>query len=143
MIILNEGNNLAAATCSRNKQLTGSVCYLWSLKHKLSGQTWRFVPYQLPTDVNYAPGYDFFSIKIDNNEPEFLTGATMTGQTNVHLIDGEYYVKIWEQSSSICNNLNPNYAYDVVYETIGIVNYAIPEPVSYSGTTNIYKIYEG
>ena len=143
MIILNEGDNLPAATCSRNKQLTGSVCYLWSMKHKLSGQTWRFVPYELPTVVNYPPGYDLFSLKIDNNIPEFLTGATVTGQTNVHLIDGEYYVKIYEQSSSMCNNLNPNLAYDVVYETIGIVNYNNPAPIAYSGTTNIYKIYEG
>ena len=144
MIILNEGNNLAAATCSRNKQLTGSVSYLWSMKHKLSGQVWRFVPYQYPAQVNYAPGYDLFSIMIDNTVPEVLTGATATGQTNVHLIDGEYYVKVWEQSSSLSANTNPSLAYDVVYETIGRVNYSgSTTPTSYSGTTDIYKIYEG
>jgi len=144
MIILNEGNNLAAATCSRNKQLTGAVSYLWTMKHKLSGQVWRFVPYQYPSQVNYSPGYDLFSIKINNTTPEVLTGATMTGQTNVHLIDGEYYVKIFEQSSSLSGNTNPSLAYDVVYETIGRVNYsASTTPTSYSGTSDIYKIYEG
>jgi len=93
MIILNEGNNNMNATCSRNKMLTGPVCYLFSWKHKLSQEVWRFVPYQIPATVNYAPGYDLFSISINPNSPETgLTGATSTG---------------------------------------------------YSGTTDIYKIYEG
>ena len=35
MIILNEGYNNMNATCSRNKMLTGSVCYLFGFKHKL------------------------------------------------------------------------------------------------------------
>ncbi len=47
MIILNEGNNNMNATCSRNKMLTGPVCYLFSWKHKLSQEVWRFVPYFL------------------------------------------------------------------------------------------------
>ena len=145
MIILNEGQNNMNATCSRNKMLTGPVCYLFSWKHKLSQQVFRFVPYQIPATVNYAPGYDLFSITINPNQPEaFLTGATSTGQTNVHLIDGEYYVKAWVQSASMSGNTNPNLAYDVVYETIGRVNYsASTTPISYSGTTDIYKIYEG
>lgn len=144
MIYLIEGQNNAAATCSRNKTLTGSVSYLWSMKHKLSGQVWRFVPYQIPADVPYTPGYDLFSIKINLNIPEVLTGATMTGQTNVHLIDGEYYVKIWEQSSSLSGNTNPMSAHDVVYETIADVSYsASTSPISYSGTGDTYKIYEG
>ena len=144
MIILNQVQNNMNATCSRNKSLTGAVSYLFSWKHKLSGQVWRFVPYQYPAQVNYAPGYDLFSIKIDNGAPEVLTGATATGQTNVHLIDGEYYVKVWEQSSSLSGNTNPSLAYDVVYETIGRVNYSgSTAPTSYSGTTDIYKIYEG
>jgi hypothetical protein len=143
MIYFNQGQNTTPATCSRNKQLTGSVSYLWSMKHKLSGQVWRFVPYQYPSIVNYAPGYDLFSIKVDPSIPEFLTGATTTGQTNVHLIDGEYYVKIWEQSSSLSGNTNPQLAYDVVYETIASVSYsASTTPISYSGTPDIYKIYE-
>lgn len=145
MIILNEGYNEANATCSRNKNLTGSVCYLFGFKHKLSQEVWRFVPYQIPASVNYAPGYDLFSITINPNIAEaFLTGATTTGQTNVHLIEGEYYVKVWEQSTALSGNTNPNLAYDVVYETICQVNYsASTQPITYSGTSDIYKIYEG
>lgn len=145
MIILNEGQNDMNATCSRNKSLTGSVCYLFSWKHKLSQQVWRFVPFQIPASVNYAPGYDLFSVGINPNVAETgLTGATTTGQTNVHLIDGEYYVKVYEQSTQLSGNTNPNVAYDVVYETIGRVNYsASTSPTTYSGTTDIYKIYEG
>jgi len=145
MIILQEGYNNANATCSRNKNLTGSVCYLFGFKHKLSQEVWRFVPYRIPPSVGYAPGYDLFSITIDPSQPEaYLTGATTTGQTNVHLIEGEYYIKVWEQSSALSGNTNPNLAYDVVYETIGRVNYsASTAPITYSGTTDIYKIYEG
>jgi hypothetical protein len=143
MIYLIEGQNNAAATCSRNKTLTGQVSYLWSMKHKLSGQVWRFVPYRVLPDVLYPPGYDLFSIKIDLSTPEVLTGATTSGQTNVHLIDGEYYVKIWEQSTSLSGNTNPMSAHDVVYETIADVKYsASTTPISYSGTTDIYKVYE-
>ena len=51
---------------------------------------------------------------------------------------------MWEQSSALSGNTNPNLAYDVVYETIGRVNYsASTAPITYSGTTDIYKIYEG
>ena len=143
MIYLNQGQNTTPATCSRNKTLTGQVSYLWSMKHKLSGQVWRFVPYRVLPDVLYAPCYDLFSIKIDLSTPEVLTGATTSGQTNVHLIDGEYYVKIWEQSTSLSGNTNPMSAHDVVYETIADVKYsASTTPISYSGTTDIYKVYE-
>lgn len=143
MIYLIQGQNTPSATCSRNKSLTGSVSYLWSMKHKLSGQVWRFVPYQLsPTLTN--PSYDLFSVKIDYDNVEVLTGATTTGQTNVHLIEGEYWLKIYEQSSSMSNNLNPSLSYDYVYETIVDVSMsASTKPISYSGTTDIYKIYEG
>lgn len=145
MIILNQGENNMNATCSRNKTLTGNVCYLFSWKHKLSGQVFRFVPYQIPTIIGYTPGYDLFSVKIDLSIPEaYLTGATMTGQTNVHLLEGEYYVKAYEQSSSMSGNTNPSLAYDAVYETIGIVNYsASTAPITYSGKTDVFTIYEG
>jgi hypothetical protein len=103
------------------------------------------VPYRIPPSVGYSPGYDLFSITIDPSQPEaFLTGATTTGQTNVHLIEGEYYVKVWEQSASLSGNTNPSLAYDVVYETIAQVNYsASTQPITYSGRSDIYKIYEG
>jgi hypothetical protein len=59
-------------------------------------------------------------------------------------LDGEYYVKVWEQSTSLSGNTNPQLAYDVVYETIGRVNYsASTQPITYSGTPDIYVIYEG
>jgi hypothetical protein len=145
MIILNQGYNQAAATCSRNKMLLGPVCYLHSWRHKLTNQVWRFVPYQIPATVDYSPGYDLFSIGVFPNTPEtFLTGATMTGQTSLNMLDGEYYVKIYEQSASLSANTNPSLAYDVVQETIGIVNYsASTAPIQYSGTSDIYKVYEG
>lgn len=145
MIRLDEGQNEMNATCSRNKTLTGNVCYLFTFKHKLSGEVWRFVPYRIQPTVNYSPGYDLFSVKIDLNNPEaYLTGATTTGQTNLHLLEGEYYVKAFEQSASLSGNTNPSSAYDVVYETIGIVSYsANTAPITYSGTTDVFKIYEG
>jgi len=94
--------------------------------------------------VKWAAPASGGSLTLINTGGTTLTGATTTGQTNVHLIDGEYYIKIWEQSSSMSGNTNPSLAYDVVYETIGVVNYsASTTPISYTGTTNIYKIYEG
>jgi hypothetical protein len=144
MVLLNQGQNTSPATCSRNKELTGAVCYLWSMKHKLSGQTWRFVPYQIPATVNYSPAYDLFSIKIDYDTPEVLTGCTTTGCTNVHLIEGEYYIKIWEQTLAQSGNTNPSVAYNVVYETIGqVFSSGSTQPVSYSGNSDVFKVYEG
>lgn len=143
MIILNQGYNEANATCSRNKTLTGSVCYLWSMKHKLSGEVTRFVPYRIQPSVNYAPGYDLFSVTINPDSANaYLTGATMTGQTSLNIYDGEYYVKIYEQSTSLSGNTNPSLAYDVVYEGIARVNYsASTAPVQYSGTSDTYIIF--
>lgn len=145
MIILNQGYNEANATCSRNKTLTGSVCYLWSMKHKLSGEVTRFVPYRIQPSVNYAPGYDLFSVTINPGSANaYLTGATTTGQTSLNIYNGEYYLKIYEQSTSLSGNTNPSLAYDVVYEGIVRVNYsADTAPIQYSGTTDIYTIYQG
>jgi hypothetical protein len=70
------------------------------MKHKLSGQIWRFVPYQLPPTLT-NPSYDLFSVKIDYDNVEVLTGATTTGQTNVHLIEGEYWLKVYEDSNKL------------------------------------------
>lgn len=140
MIILKQGSqNQAIATCSRNKNLTGNVNYLWTIRHKLSNQSWQFIPYRVNEITSYAPSYDIFNINIDLTQPEILIGNINTS-VNLHLIAGEYYLKIYEQVSAV--NLNPTLSYDVVYEGIMTVNPETPiEEVSYSGTSNIYKVY--
>lgn len=141
MIYLNQGqNNQAAAVCSRNKTLTGNVTYLWSMSHKLSNQRYRFIPFRVLPSVSYNPAYDLFCINIDNAIPEVLTGATICGQTNVHLIPGEYDLKVYEQYST--TNLNPALAHDVVYETlVNVVGVNGYNPVVWTGTSNTYVIY--
>lgn len=140
MIIFQEGQNTSPATCSRNAQLDNPY-YVWSMTHKLSGQNWTFLPYRIPPSVSYKPGYDLFSIKIDENIPENLTGYTGSGLTNVHLIEGEYYISIYESSGV---TLNINQTYDVVYQTIGQVNMSgSTAPVQYSGTPDVFTVYEG
>lgn len=141
MIYLNQSeNNQAAAVCSRNKTLTGNVVYLWSMSHKLSGKQYRFIPYRLQPSVSYSPAYDIFCIDIDENIPQVLTGATSCGETNVHLIPGEYYLKVYEQYST--TNLNPMLSHDVVYETlVNVIGVNQNIPVSYSGTTDIFIVY--
>ncbi len=48
MIPINQAElNTVVATCSRNKQLTGTVYYLWTITHKLTKQNWKFIPYLL------------------------------------------------------------------------------------------------
>lgn len=136
--------NNVVATCSRNKMLTGSVTYLWSMTHKLTNQNWKFLPYRIPPAVNYAPSYDLFAINVDYNLPEVFTGATANSSVNVHLLDGQYYVKIYEQYST--TNLNPQLSYDVVYEGTATVNFSGSpqnEIISYTGTGQVFKVYNG
>jgi hypothetical protein len=140
MIILQEGQNTAPATCSRNATLNNPD-YVWNMEHKLSSQTWTFVPYRIPPSVSYKPGYDLFSIKVDYNVPEFLTGATTTGQTNVHLIEGEYYLTVYQSTTE---TLNINDTQGVVYQTIVQLNLSgDTSPVQYTGTTDVFIVYEG
>ena len=140
MIIIDEGQNSSPATCSRNAQLV-DPSYTWQMTHKLSGQNWTFIPYRIQPDVTYKPGYDLFSIKVDYGQAEFLSGATTTGQTNVHLIEGEYYITVYESSGA---TLNINQTYDIVYQTIGQVNTSgSTAPVQYSGTSDVFTVYEG
>ena len=143
MIYLNQGeNNLAAAVCSRNKWLTGSVVYLWSMSHKLSQQKYRFIPFIVPPSYSFNPPYDVFCINIDDSIPQVLTGATSCGETNVHLIPGEYDLKVYEQPASMSGNTNPALAYDVVYETlVNVVGVNGYNPTVWSGTSNTYVIY--
>lgn len=142
MIYLNVGDvNTAVATCSVNKQLSNPT-YLWSMRHKLTNQSWRFIPYQIPAAVNYTPTYDQFLINIDYNSTQVFTG-TSANAVNLHLIDGEYFVKVYEQTST--TNLNPAYSYDVVYEAIASVQGTgtTTTQIAYTATTNVFKVYEG
>lgn len=145
MIQLQRGElNNMVATCSRNKTLTGNVNYLWSMTHKLTNKNWRFLPFRVPPDVNYAPSYDLFTLNIDYNIPEVFTASTSANTANIHLLDGQYFVKIYEQYSS--TNLLPQLSHDVVYEGIADVNYSGSpqnELITYSGTGEVFKVYTG
>lgn len=140
MVILEqENNNVAFVTCSRNKSLP-SPTYLWTMRHKLSQRSWRFIPYALPSVVSgYEPAYDAFEISSFSGTSEVLIGTSAT-TVNLHFLAGEYYLKIYEQVSPI--NLNPATAYDVVYEGMVVVNSSTPtQTTSYSGTSNIFIVY--
>lgn len=143
MIILQQGQfNRAVATCSRNKNLTGNVTFLWTIRHKLSNQTWQFIPYRDPSQtVGYEPAYDLFDINIVLTSPEIYIGTSPSNCANLHLIPGEYYLKIYEQSSP--TNLNPALSYDYVYEGMIIVKSEDPiQEISYSGTSDVFIVYQ-
>jgi hypothetical protein len=141
MIILQQGSsNQAIATCSRNKNLAGSVNYLWTIKHKLSNQSWQFIPYRIIPITSYEPSYDIFNINIYLNTPQVFIGSINT-PVNLHLIPGEYYLKIYEQYSP--TNLNPSLSYDVVYEGTITVKPQVPiNEVAYTGTTDVFVVYQ-
>lgn len=139
--------NEVPVVVERNTTITGTTFYLWNMVHKLSNETFVFVPYKIPPSTDYKPGYDLFCICYNNNIPQSLTGNTgcisgNTGQTvcNVHFIPGEYSVEIWKQSNNY--NLDVNQAEELVYQTLGQVigvNQNIPEV--YSGTSDVFIIY--
>ena len=148
MIPINQAElNTVVATCSRNKQLTGSVYYLWTMTHKLTKQNWKFIPYLLPATgaIGYEPSYDQCQIDGDSASAEVFIATGTTTPVNLHLIPGHYYVKIYEQASP--TNLNPLTAFDVVYE--GMANIIGTNPVYndievYTGNTNTtFKVYQG
>lgn len=143
MVYLNQGQTgqTANVTCSRNKNLTGSVTYLWTVRHKLSQQSYKFIPYRIPPSiVGYEPSYDQFVISIDDSSPEVYIGSSGTS-VNVHMIPGEWYLKIYEQYST--SNLNPALSYDVVYEGMIRVNAEDPiGQISYTGTSEVIIIYQ-
>lgn len=141
MIYLRVGEvNTAIATCSVNKQLS-NPSYLWSMRHKLTNQAWKSIPYRVPPAVNYSPSYDQFLINIDENSSQEYIGTASTA-VNLHLIPGEYFIKIYEQTSP--TNLNPALSYDVVYEGIAtVINTGSTTPTSYSATTEVFITYQG
>lgn len=143
MIILQQGTtNQAIATCTRNKSLTGSPTFLWTIKHKLSSQSWQFIPYRVvPTNTTFLPSFDIFNISVYLDQPEVYI-KTNGNEVNLHLIPGEYYLKIYEQTST--TNLNPQLSYDVVYEGMIVVKSQNPiNDVSYTGTTTDAIVYVG
>jgi hypothetical protein len=142
MIYLEQGNNdqEALVTCSRNKSLTGAVTYLWTVRHKLSQQTAKFIPYREITTLGYEPSKDLFYISIDDTSPQVLIGSATT-ICNIHLIPGEWYLKIYEQYST--TNLQPSQSYDVVYEGMLVVTSDDPiGTLNYTGTTEAVIIYQ-
>lgn len=141
MIYVNQGQyNTPIATCSRNKSLSNPY-YLWTIRHKLSNQAWQFIPYREQSITTYPPSYDVFKLNILLNQPEIYIG-TINTICNLHLIPGEFYVKIYEQVSN--SNLNPALSYDVVYEGLMVVIAEDPiEEIDYTGTTNTWVVYQG
>jgi hypothetical protein len=142
MIYLQQGNinQPTLVTCSRNKTLTGAVTYLWTIRHKLSQQSWKFIPYRSPNITTYEPSKDLFYISVNENTPEVFIG-NITTTANLHLIPGEYYIKIYEQTST--TNLNPAHAYDVVYEGMLIVKSDDPiNQIAYTGNSEVIIIYQ-
>jgi hypothetical protein len=135
-----EAQNQVFVTCSRNKNLSNPT-YLWTIRHKLSAQKWQFIPYKVPSSVQgYLPAYDSFLIDVYSGTAENFIASGGT-EVNLHLLNGEYYLKIYEQLSS--TNLNPSLAYDVVYEGMMVVNWEInnEEPPMYTGTSEVFIIY--
>jgi hypothetical protein len=144
MIYVNQNQvNNAAAVCSRNANISNPV-FLWNMVHKLSLKTWNFIPYRIPPNVTtYTPGYDLFSFNIDDSIAEVLTGATGTGQINVHLIPGEYFLRVYEQTSSTNIIPNPDNNY-IVYETlVNVVGVNQDNPIVYATPTDesVFIIY--
>jgi len=142
MIYLNQGqNNQVAAICTRNETLSGTVYFLWSLTHLLSNKKYRFIPYMVTSQVP-NPYYDLFCIEVNDSIPQVLTGATSCGQTNVHLIPGEYSLAVFEQYSP--SNLNPQLSNDLIYNNlVTVVGTNQYDPAIYqSGQTDTYIIYD-
>jgi len=141
MIYIRQGlQNTVPAVCSRNLIDENADIYLWDMEHKLTSQTFRFIPYMYDWTTDYLPGYNQFDISVDDTQPQSLTGNTVTGTTNVYLIPGEYYVTIYGQTSN--SNLNPTLSEEIVYQTQGLVVGANKNtPVSYSGETDIFILY--
>jgi len=140
MLYINQGQlTQVPATCSRNNIYGGPV-YLWDMEHKLTGQKWSFIPFRIVPITSYEPGYDLFCITVDDSIPHSLTGNTLCGSCNVHLIPGEYYVNVYSQTST--TNLLPANAEELVYQTQGlVVGTNQNEPVTYEGTSDIFIVY--
>lgn len=130
----------ASGSCSRNTDLPNPY-FLWNMVHKLSGKVYNFIPYQIPYTTDYKPSYDLFNIGIFFSSPQSLTGNTMTGETNVHLIPGEYFLKVHSQTSQ--SNLDPDLSGEVVFQTlVNVIGTNQNVPISYQGEDDVFIIYD-
>jgi hypothetical protein len=138
-IYQNQYQNVSGS-CSRNTDLQDPY-YLWNMEHKLSGKVYDFIPYEVPYTTDYKPSYDLFNIGVVFTDPQVLTGATMTGQTNIHLIPGEYFLTVRSQTSS--SNLDPELSGEIVFQTlVNVVGTNQNVPISYEGEDDVFIIYD-
>jgi len=101
---------------------------------------WNFLPYRIPPSTTYEPGYDLFCMNVNYSVPESLTGNTDCNSCNIHLIPGEYWVRIYSQSS--LTNLDPSLTDELVYETMGLmVGVNQNEPITYQGDDDVFILY--
>jgi hypothetical protein len=143
MIYLNQNQlNQAAAVCSRNATISNPV-FLWNMTHKLSLRVYNFIPYRILPITTYKPGYDLFCITINDSLPEVLSGASSCSQTNVHLIPGEYFLNVYEQTST-SNLTPPNDDNQIVYQTlVNVVGVNQNVPITYQAPADesVFIIY--
>ncbi len=101
MIPINQAElNTVVATCSRNKQLTGTVYYLWTMTHKLTKQNWKFIPYLLPATgaIGYEPSYDQFQIDVDSGSSEVFI-ATGTNDPVAYVKESSFGDIVWVRNN--------------------------------------------
>ena len=143
MIYLHQGQtNQAAAVCSRNATISNPV-FLWNMVHKLSSKVYNFIPFRILPITTYKPGYDLFCIDINDAIPQVLTGASSCSQTNVHLIPGEYFLNVYQQTST--SNLIPspdenNIVYQTLVNVLG-VNQNVPITYQAPADESVFIIY--
>lgn len=133
--------NQVPMVCTRNNLDLTYNTYLFHANHKLTNRSYYFIPFRVIPDVDYTPSYDLFCITVNTAIPQSLTGNTTCGSCNVHLIPGEYYVKVYSQTTN-SQNLNPNLSQELVYQTMmTVVGVNQNTPVSYSGDTDVFILY--
>jgi len=113
--------------------------YLFSFYHKLSKETYRFIPYRKTSGSTYKERFDTFYVNIDFDSPQSLVGNTTSGMTNVHLIEGDYWISVYEQISD--SNLDPSRSFDRVIETYGRVEFLDDANTFYPDEDFEYKVY--
>lgn len=137
--IATSGVTTFAATCSLNATITNPI-YLFEFQHKLNNEYFYVIPYMEQWYTSYPPQWNLFNISVDINQPQSLTGNTLSGSTNVWLLPGEYYMKVYQQTSN--SNLNPLLSQGMIYKTMAKVDdYCYPEP-AYQGTDNEWVVYD-
>lgn len=127
------------ATCSVNSTLSNPY-YLFDFEHKLSNEHWYVIPYMEPWSTSYPPQWNLFNISVDLSQPQSLTGNTLSGDTNVWLIPGEYYMRVYQQTSA--SNLNPALSQGMVYATMAKVDDYCDPVENWSGETDQWVIYD-